>query len=468
MTNRIRGTRAVALAVAVSAIAAPAAAAAPVSVNLRVEGQSATIFDGPVTTDGHAVTTPSGGTHPCDGTNAGAFPAPVPTATAALDDGARLNGFTWDADWFDSFQDFSIKRVAGESATSSQFWGYAVNFEFAQVGGCQMMVNQGDEVLWIFDAFSKTNVLKLEGPSAATTGAPVTFEVTDGGDGTPQAGATVGGAQTGSDGRATLSFAEAGVYRLKAERADSVRSNALTLCVDPPGADPCTSGDRAAPTVRELTLPGRELASERGQSRTMVVSWQAEDGAGAGVAYYAVEVRELANGLRISKIEPGEWRLITDRTATPSVRFRGDSAKAYQFRVTAVDRAANRGAAESAPILLPVDDRDRRLWRFSRGWRRTPRTAAWGRTVRRTTEAGASASLPFAGQRVSLIGRRVPRGGRLRVSVGGRSKVLRVRGRSMPRSVLWTSRLLRDGAHVLRIRSLGGGPVEVDAVAPRP
>jgi hypothetical protein len=27
---------------------------------------------------------------------------------------------------------------------------------------------------------------------------------------------------------------------------------------------------------------------------------------------------------------------------------------------------------------------------------------------------------------------------------------------------------MREGAHVLRIRSLGGGPVEVDAVAPRP
>src|SRR5918999_6441095 len=220
MTNRIRGTNAVALAV--FAIAAPAAAADPVSVNLRVEGQSATIFDGPVTTDGHTVTTQSGGTHRCDGTNFGSLPSPVPTPTAALDDGARLNGFTWDADWFDSFEDFLVKRFAGESATSSQFWGHAVNFKFASKGGCQVQVNQGDEVLWIFDAFSKAHVLKLAGPGAATTGAPVTVEVTDGGDGTPQAGATVGGTQTGADGKATLMFADAGVYRLKAERADSV------------------------------------------------------------------------------------------------------------------------------------------------------------------------------------------------------------------------------------------------------
>jgi hypothetical protein len=188
MTNRIRGAHAVALAV--FAIAAPAAAAAPVSVNLRVEGPSQTIFDGPVTTDGHAITTPSGGTHPCDGTNNGAHPAPVPVATAALDDGARLNGFAWDADWFDSLNDFAVKEVAGEAQTSSQFWGYAVNFEFASVGGCQMQVRQGDEVLWIFDAFNKSHVLKLAGPSAATTGAPVAVEVTDGQDGSPQECAT--------------------------------------------------------------------------------------------------------------------------------------------------------------------------------------------------------------------------------------------------------------------------------------
>jgi hypothetical protein len=467
MTNRIRGTHAVVLTV--FAIAAPAAAAAPVSVNLRVEGERQTIFDGPVTTDGHTITTPSGGTHPCDGTNGDAHPAPVPVATAALDDGARINGFALDADWFDSFEDFVVTEVAGERQTSNQFWGYAVNFQFASVGGCQMQVRQGDEVLWIFDAFNKSHVLRLAGPGAAATGAPVTVEVTDGQDGSPQGGASVGGAQTGSDGRATLSFAEAGVYKLKAERSDSVRSNTLSLCVDPPGADPCTSSDRTAPTVTDVDLPGDRLASENGQSRTLVLSWQADDGSGAGLSHYAVEVREVANGLSTSKIAPGEWNLISERTFTPSVRFRGDSAKAYQFRVTAVDRAANRGSAETAPILLPIDDRDRGLWRFSRGWKRTPRAAAWGRTVRRTVRAGASAILPlFTGQRVSLIGRRLRKGGRVRVTVDGRSKVVRLRGRSAPRSVLWTSRALPDGPHVLRIRSLGGGPVELDAVAPLP
>jgi hypothetical protein len=456
------------VALAVFAIAAPAAAADPVSVNLRVEGQSSTIFDGPVTTDGHHITTQSGGgPHPCDGTNNGAHPTPVPTATAALDDGARLNNFTWDADWFASFNDFIVNRIAGEAATSTQFWEVGVNFADTTTGGCQTRVHQGDEVLWVFDGFSKTHYLKLAGPGAAVTGAPVTVTVTDGA-GAPLSGAAVGGTQTGADGKATLSFAEAGVHRLKAERADSVRSNSISLCVDPPGADPCTSGDKGAPRLVRLDLPGKELVSERGKSRTMVLSWQADDGTGSGVAFYAVEVREVGSGLRASGAQAGEWRSITDRTATPSARFRGESGKAYQFRVTAVDRATNRGSAESNTVVVPVDDRDRKLLRFSRGWKRTSRSQAWGETVRRTTEAGPTATLRFRGRRVSLISRRIPKGGRVRVSVGGRSKVVNLRGRSGFRRVLWTSRRMRDGAHVLRIRSLGGGPVEVDAVAPRP
>jgi hypothetical protein len=465
MTNRIRGALPVALAIV--AVAAPAAGAAPVSVNLRVEGPSSTIFDGPVTTDGHAITTASsGGSHPCDGTNAGAHPSPVPTATAALDDGARLNGFSWDADWFSSFSDFSVKQVAGESANLTQFWGLVVNLQFSQTGGCTTKVNNGDEVLWVFDAFSKTEVLKLSGPTAATTGTPVTVQVVHADDGAAATGATVNGSTTGSDGKATLSFADAGIYKLKADRADAVRSNALTLCVDPPGADPCSSSDKAGPSVAP-SLPGRRLASERGRSRTLLISWQASDAAGAGVSHYSVDVRELADGVRASQAA-GDWKPIVERTALTGVHFRGDSGSAYEFRITAVDRAANRTTIVTDPLVLPVDDRDRGLWRLSPAWKRMTSATAWGGTVVRAAEAGATGSLRFTGRYVSLVGRRLAKGGRLRVTLDGKSRTLRLRGSSGPRSVLWTSPRLRPGSHLLRLRTLGGGPVVLDAVAPRP
>ena len=65
-------------------------------VNVRVEGPEAAFFQGAILATTHNVTTPSGGTHKCDGTNYNASKYPLLTATAALDDASRQASFTWD------------------------------------------------------------------------------------------------------------------------------------------------------------------------------------------------------------------------------------------------------------------------------------------------------------------------------------------------------------------------------------
>jgi hypothetical protein len=464
MTKLIRGG--LPLALAVLAAGAPAAVAAPVSVNLRAEGSTRTLYDGPVTTDGHDVTTQTGGTHKCDGTNGvpPANPTAGPSATAALDDGARLGGFDFDGGYNTGFDDFLIDRIGSDSGTANEFWGVYVNSIASQVGGCQQRVNQGDEVLWAYSAFGAP-LLHLAGPGSAQTGQGVSVRVTNE-TGAAEPGASVGGALSAADGTATLSFADAGIYRLKADRAGAVRSNTVVLCVDPPGADPCSSTDKTPPTVSPR-LPGRRgLASEGGRSRTVLISWQGSDGTGAGVARYSVDVRDVTGGVEAAQAET--WRSLVDGTSATGVHFRGASGHAYEFRITATDRAANRASVVTDPLVLPVDDRDRSTWRFSKGWKQVASQSAWGRTVVRTAKVGSSATLRFRGRSVSLIGRRLPNGGKLRVTFDGRQTALRLRGRSAPRSVLWTSPRLRTGRHVLRIRTLGGGTVELDAVAPRP
>jgi hypothetical protein len=68
----------------------------PTLVNLRIEGADHTIYEGPILTRGHNVTSPSGGTHHCDGTNNNVNPTPGPTCTTALNDAAKLSSFDWD------------------------------------------------------------------------------------------------------------------------------------------------------------------------------------------------------------------------------------------------------------------------------------------------------------------------------------------------------------------------------------
>jgi hypothetical protein len=463
MTDRSKkALRALPVVLLTGGALAPSALAVPAAIDLRVEGASTTIFEDRITTDGHTVTTAAGGTHKCDGTNGGVNPTPGPSATAALDDGAKLGGFTWDGTYDPGFDDYLVSRIGPDSQTSSQFWALLVNSTFSNVGGCQQRVKGGDEVLWAFDGFSKQHALRLGGPSSAHTGEPFSVRVTDGADGSPQAGASVGGKLTGPDGQASVEFEDKGIYRLKAERADSIRSNALEVCVDPAGAEPCTSFDHSAPDVR-LTLPGF-IASQRSRSRTIRIEWQGDDGsAGSGVTTYDVEVRTLHDGAAASP-----WRTLVDDTPLTRASFRGASGAAYEFRVSALDRAKNRSRFVGSGVLFPIDDRDRRLLRLSRGWKRLERKGAWGRFVIRARRKGARARLRFRGSRVALIGRKLPKGGRLRVRVDGRSRVIRLRGRPRFRSVLFTSARRAPGSHTLRLKSLGGGPVEIDAIAPIP
>jgi len=66
------------------------------TINLRIEGDEGTIFEGTVTTSGHNVTTASGGTHRCDGTNRKGITCPGPTCITGLDDGNKIGKYGFD------------------------------------------------------------------------------------------------------------------------------------------------------------------------------------------------------------------------------------------------------------------------------------------------------------------------------------------------------------------------------------
>jgi hypothetical protein len=451
-------TRLLSLACALLALAVPAGAlAAPAAVDVRVEGRTQTIFDGPVTTDAKEVTTASGGTHTCDGTNGGANSDPGPTPTTALDDASIKGGFTWDGGYSAGFDDFFVTRVGRDPQTDSEFWGVFVNNDPLQVGGCQLRLDAGDEVLWTFDAFSKKGILVTRGPDATATNRPVDIRVLDNKTGVPQSGARIGGVTTAADGVARLTFPTPGVYRLKAEKAAYVRSRAHTVCVDPPLVEACTSTDRAAPSVR---LDAPALASDASRFGRIPLSWQGDDGTtGSGVRRYRVEVRRADRN--------GPWRPLATDVPTTKLRVRGGREAAYDFRVRAFDRAGNASRPASASTLVPVDDLSSRL-RFSEGWRTLKRQGAYQLTTSRSTEEGAVARFRFAGTRVALVTRKLKFGGRMRVTVDGRSETLNLRGRSRFRRVVFRSRRLRDRRHRLRVVALDDRPVEVDAIAVRP
>jgi len=227
----------VALAGLVSAAIVPAMStiekrtASGTIVNLRIEGATDTIYEAPIFTYPHNVTTPSGGDHHCNGLNYNYNTVPGPTCTTALADAAKLKHFPFDGTWDPTYDDFFITSIGDSANTDSEFWGLLLEYQFTPVGGCQQEVTAGQHVLWAFNAFSVTYFLKAKGPATAKKGHVVTYTVTDGTTGVAIAGASIFGVLTDSDGHASVTFEAAGVKSGKATRDDSIRSNAVVTLV---------------------------------------------------------------------------------------------------------------------------------------------------------------------------------------------------------------------------------------------
>jgi hypothetical protein len=255
------------------------ASAAPITVNLRVEGTSATIYEGPVSVEpveppGFATPSTKGVAHPCDvkenGKNEGFVPAGA-TPTAALRDAVLAQGLAFDAEWSSEFNDFLVSLVGSEKnggAPEYPSWGYAVNYTTANVGGCQFQLAPGSEVLWAYNYFNLKHLLSLSGPSSVTVGVPFTVHVVDGQTGEPISGAAIGelvsgvtntsssSPTTNAAGNATVTLTHVGAVTLKATQSESVRSNGLAVSV---GYDICPASAGGcggiAPAVPFPTVP---------------------------------------------------------------------------------------------------------------------------------------------------------------------------------------------------------------------
>jgi len=258
-----------------------ASAAAPTEVTVRIEGETETLFEGPILTDGHDIR--AAGDHtdrPCDGTNGGANPSPGPTPTAAAVDAMAIAGEDFDGRWFAGHDDYYVERWGPDEESyegAGAFWGVLVEGVLASVGGCQFQLSAGDEALWAYDAFNSTRpFLRLAPEEEGAAGDPnapvyvdpgepleliVQKQVYGGALGEPPtvgpaAGVPVrlvatdpqsrfqapGAALDVSDaaGAAGVGFDSPGWRRLKAaEDSGYIRSNRLDVCVRTAGGAGC-------------------------------------------------------------------------------------------------------------------------------------------------------------------------------------------------------------------------------------
>jgi len=333
-------------------LAAPAAAD-PVTVQLRIEGATRTIFEGPVTTDVRPFRfTGEAESHTCDGTAAtgGTSAAAVPTRGAVIAHAAETAPFdiagTWHPQFGASFTSIDGESVAFDPATS-RFLGEYENGAFASLGACADGVQQGDDVLFAYGDGSET-LLALSGPADADPGDTVTLRVVDAASGAPVAGATVAGVQTGADGTASVGpLAETAHSDFKATRPGAIRSNRLRVCVLD---DDCGVHAGGAPRagIRGIR-DGRAYARRRAPRelegtvdvgpaglRAVRLSLQRKR-AGRCWAFSGTQerfVRRRCGGHPAFSIgDEADWSYLLPKRLAPG---------RYDLRVIAVDRAGNR------------------------------------------------------------------------------------------------------------------------------
>jgi hypothetical protein len=274
-------------------IVASVAQATPTQVNVRIEGKSETLFEGPIWTEGHDVKASSDTqARSCNGTNNHQHATAGPTPTASAVDAMRIITETFDAQWYgSSFDDYFLTRFGPDEqgVTESAYWGILVNNVFANVGGCQYELGPDNEVLWAYDAFKERPFLALlpvaagytSGPRPLTAiaelGKPFSVEVINYADdrednppstpertgSTPEPGARVSPVHTASNGfekietessptvvtdaqgKASITFTTPGWHRIKATVVTpqgmevAVRSNRLDVCVPAEGQSTC-------------------------------------------------------------------------------------------------------------------------------------------------------------------------------------------------------------------------------------
>lgn len=241
-----------AIAAACLAAALPTAAQAAAT-TIRVEGSGSTVLpETAAATDATPVTLRDAG-------DADAITVPGASATAQLARATAASGIPVGFQVFDFGTGPSsfITRIGPDAmpASFSPSWRVTVDHVAAQVGADEVLLSEGDRVLWAFVADTAARELDLA-VSSDIVERGRDFDVTvqsyaTDGTAVPAAGASVvyaGVTRTaGPGGRATFTATGAGTQTVTATRADEVRASARAVCTI--AGDPSVCGLPPAPAT---------------------------------------------------------------------------------------------------------------------------------------------------------------------------------------------------------------------------
>jgi RTX calcium-binding nonapeptide repeat (4 copies) len=207
----------------------------------------------------------------CFGVGSGGSGRPAmisgPTALGVVQDAAATQKAVRPVSVTDAFGfGLGICGFGGYKADSGHFWYLKVNHVESSVGGDQVKLSGGDDVIWYLirtdscpppDFFCDISDLELQAPARARANSLVNVHVSAfsrTGVESDAAGVEVDGGVTpvitGPDGNAQVRFGNAGVTQLFATRGRDIPSQYATVCV--------ADGLNTCPRHRGLTIAGTD------------------------------------------------------------------------------------------------------------------------------------------------------------------------------------------------------------------
>jgi hypothetical protein len=208
------------------------------------------------------------------------------------------------------------------------------------------------------------------------------------------------------------------------------------------GSDVFTRPCGGSAPAASVTAP--PIASSAAAGPRIPVSWVTS----VGGIRFNVQERQTNGGATA-------WRTLLASTARRSLRFRGGVGDTYQFRVQAMAASGAAGAWSTATTIVPTTVPPPGA-KLLGPWRRVGDRYAWGHRALVTSAAGAMLTLRFVGDAVAIIGERSRGGGRMRVTIDGRSRTITLHAnRTRARQVLFQVNL-RPSRHRLTLQTLGG------------
>jgi len=273
-----------------------------VTINIRIEGQSGTVWDGTVTVTESTIIDDQGGQHYLE----------QPTALGALDEASQLGGFPYVVQ--DTAYGLYIYSINGEEPAGLAGWMYRVDYTSPMVGAADFILNQTtppdpphQEILFAYSEWGQTP-LKVEVDNT-TPGVDDTFTVTvtqysdDTNTWSPCDGATVHADQnytTGQDGTVAITINTDMTVEIYAEQEGYIRSNRVTVTVGEGSVQP---GDNENVGMEADIIPAISFSISPGS-----------------INFGELGPRDTSNPFNINLTNEGAWNLLITATVTDAAQ----------------------------------------------------------------------------------------------------------------------------------------------------